>query len=156
MPKEIERKFLVNELPTNLQNYPKHEINQGYIRIEDDGTEERVRKKGSKHMHTIKSGKGLIRQESERVISKEEFEKLWPSTLGKRITKTRYEINFGDVIIELDIYSGDLNALIVAEIEFERENKSLEFKPPSWFGNEITYDERYKNKNLAIYGIPKT
>jgi len=44
---------------------------------------------------------------------------------------------------------------ILAEIEFKSEEESIAFKPPAWFSEEITTDERYKNKNLALYGIPK-
>ena len=154
MAHEIERKFLVSELPPDIHGYPHHDIVQGYLRISDDGTEERVRKKGSRYMHTTKSGEGLVREESETVISKEEFEKHWPNTEGRRISKTRYDIKYEDVLIELDVYSDDLKDLIVAEVEFESEELSSMFAPPQWFGKEVTDDERYKNKNLALYGKP--
>jgi len=49
----------------------------------------------------------------------------------------------------------NLKNLITAEIEFKSEEESIAFKPPAWFSEEITTDERYKNKNLALYGIPK-
>ena len=42
----------------------------------------------------------------------------------------------------------------VAEVEFESEEESSSFEPPSWFSKEITHDERYKNKNLALNGMP--
>ena len=154
MAHEIEKKFLVTELPQNLESYPHSEITQGYIRITGDGTEERVRRKGARFLHTIKSGKGLIRKESEKEISEKEFSELWPMTEGMRIIKTRYDIEYVGVLIELDIFSGNLDGLIVAEVEFESEEESEKFVPPKWFGSEITDDERYKNKNLAIYGKP--
>ena len=31
MGKEIERKFLIKELPANLSEYPFHELTQGYL-----------------------------------------------------------------------------------------------------------------------------
>jgi len=51
--------------------------------------------------------------------------------------------------IELDIYSGDLAGLIVAEVEFASEDEADAFEPPNWFGPEVTDDARYKNQNLA-------
>ena len=79
---------------------------------------------------------------------------LWPLTKGKRIEKTRYEINYMNSIIELDIYIGNLETLITAEVEFTSEEESKKFEPPDWLGEEITLDNRYKNKNLALKGIP--
>lgn len=154
MTHEIERKFLVRELPQNLESYPQHEIKQGYIQIADDGTEERVRKKGSRFFHTVKSGSGLKREESEKEISEEEFNMLWPKTQGRRILKTRYDIEHESLLIELDIFSGDLQGLIVAEVEFKSEEESSNFEPPQWFSQELTFDDRYKNKYLALFGLP--
>ena len=155
MAHEIERKFLVKELPTNLESYPHNEIIQGYVAISADGTEERVRKKGARFFHTIKSGDGLVRQESEKEISENEFKELWPKTQGKRIHKTRYDIEYEKHVIELDVFSGDLSGLVVAEVEFDSEDISKAFIPPTWFAQEITDDKRYKNKNLALHGIPE-
>ncbi|MBU2564127.1 class IV adenylate cyclase [Patescibacteria group bacterium] len=159
-PKEIERKFLINSLPENLEQYPKKEIIQGYIIITKDGTEVRLRKKGEKYFETIKTGKGKTRTESEIEITEEQFNKLWPETKEKRVEKTRYEIpykykNDKEANIELDLYHGDLNGLLSAEVEFESEDSSVEFDPPEWFDKEVTYDKNYKNQNLALHGIPK-
>jgi adenylate cyclase len=154
MNKEIERKFLVKELPENLHQYPSTEIIQGYFAITKDGTEVRLRKKGERYFQTVKSGFGLQRVEAEIEISKDQFEKLWPMTEGKRIEKVRFEIDHSGIKIELDIYSGILNGLIVAEVEFPSIEQAKSFIPPNWFGKEVTEDERYKNRNLVLYGIP--
>jgi hypothetical protein len=45
IPKEIERKFLVDKLPENLDKYSHKEIIQGYVAITEEGTEVRLRKK---------------------------------------------------------------------------------------------------------------
>jgi len=154
MSQELERKFLVKELPADLENYPKNEIIQGYLIITDNDIEVRIRKKGDKYFETVKAGSGLVRQESEKEITKETFFDHWPLTEGKRVEKVRYEILFNGKLIELDIYSGGLEGLAVAEVEFESEEESVSFEPPSWFGEEVTHDERYKNKNLALHGKP--
>jgi len=154
MASEIERKFLVNELPSEIDFYPHSEIVQGYLMITDNGIEVRVRKKGGRCYHTVKSGSGLVRKESEKEISESEFIEQWPGTQGKRVQKVRYEIEYDEHIIELDIYSGNLAGLVVAEVEFESEEDSTHFEPPEWFGEEVTHDERYKNKSLALNGRP--
>ena len=155
MNTEIEKKFLLKEMPEDLKQYPNNEIYQGYIVITDDDIEVRVRKKGRKYSQTIKKGWGLERSETEIELDEKQFEILWPLTEGKRVEKTRYEIGYGDKIIELDIYRGKLEGLITAEIEFKSVDESKEFITPDWFGEEITNDERYKNKNLASVGIPR-
>lgn len=156
MAHEIERKFLVKELPPEIDRYPHSEIIQGYLMITDNGVEVRVRKRAGRCTHSVKSGKGLVRKEAEKEITEAEFNKHWPETLGKRVEKVRYDIEYEDYMIELDIYSGALRGLVVAEVEFESEEDSSQFEPPEWFGEEVTFDERYKNKNLALHGRPDT
>ena len=153
-PVEIERKFLVKELPNNIDVSPHEEIVQGYLAIMGNGTEIRLRKKGGKYFQTAKSGGTKTRTEVEIEVTQEQFETLWPLTEGKRIEKTRYEIPFGDSIIELDVYHGQLQGLKSAEVEFNTETASADFMAPGWLGNEITDDQRYKNQNLALYGFP--
>ncbi len=154
-PKEIEKKFLIESSPENLNTFPHKEIIQGYIAITEDGTEVRLRKKKDKYYQTVKSGSGKIRTENEVEITKEQFDVLWGATVGKRINKTRYEIPDKAGVIELDIYHEDLNGLKTAEIEFNSEEASLDFVPPVWFGKEVTENKAYKNQNLARNGIPQ-
>ena len=56
---------------------------------------------------------------------------------------------YGKYIIEIDKYCSRLDGLIVAEVEFETEEEANLFALPEWFGREVTYDKRFKNKNLA-------
>ncbi len=151
---EIERKFLVPMLP-NMKGIFGKDILQGYLSTSNSNMEKRVRKKGNKFYFTEKFGKGLKRKEQEREISEFEFNAQYALTQGRRVEKTRYEIPFKEKIIELDVYSGNLEGLIVAEIEFDSINESKDFLIPEWFGREVTSDERYKNKNLALYGLPE-
>lgn len=153
MADEIERKFLVKDIPPNLEDYASHEISQGYL-ADDDDLEIRLRRKDDNHYETVKSGHGLRRREAEIEIGKKDFHTLWPFTEGKRVEKTRYEIPYGDYVIELDVYSGALAGLVTAEVEFKTEDGSAAFVPPGWLGRDVTEDKRYKNKHLAIHGKP--
>ena len=151
---EIERKFLVKKVPENIDSYPSEEIYQGYLAITADGTEVRLRKKGQAYFLTVKSGKGIQRQEIEIELIDKQFDTLWPKTEGRRVGKKRIGIPTENVTIELDIYYGTLEGLKTAEVEFKTQDEADAFTPPSWVDREITLDERYKNKNLALNGIP--
>ncbi len=151
---EIERKFLLDILPDALHRYPCREIVQGYIQA-DETTEIRLRKHGDKHLLTMKIGQGLMRQEAEIVLSPHLFNKLWPLTQGRRLQKVRYDIEQADLVWEVDVYQKEMTGLKVVEVEFASEEEAESFPAPEWFGREVTRDERYKNKNLALYGIPE-
>ncbi len=152
---EIERKFLVKSLPENIDQYPHKDIRQGYLAISEDGTEVRLRQKGKKYFQTVKSGTGKTRSEAEIEITEDQFNNLWDATNGKRVEKTRYEISHEKGLIELDIYHGDLEGLLSAEIEFSNEDDSNKFIAPEWMSVEVTENKEYKNQNLALHGIPK-
>ncbi|MEW6143929.1 MAG: CYTH domain-containing protein [Thermodesulfobacteriota bacterium] len=155
MAKEIERKFLVKEMPKGIESCPASGISQGYLAVSGDGTEIRIRKIGDRYYETVKSGRGLKREEVEVELSREAFETLWPCTEGSRVEKTRCEIPCGEHVIELDVYSGALDGLLVAEVEFKSVEESARFVPPEWLGREITDDVRYSNRSLAVYGRPE-
>jgi CYTH domain-containing protein len=153
-PQEIERKFLVQKTPDNVRDCPSNKVVQGYIMVSDNGGEVRLRQKGDKYYLTVKTGAGLVRLEYETEIDRAQFETLWPSTEGRRVEKVRYKVAHQSNIIELDIYEGNLAGLMTAEVEFGSVNDSSRFTPPKWFGDEVTEDSRYKNKNLALHGLP--
>jgi adenylate cyclase len=152
---EIERKFLVEQRPTDLDAYASAEIEQGYVALTDDGVEVRVRRYGDHAFLTIKSGGDRERFEEEIDIDERTFRSLWRLTQGRRIHKTRYQIPAGrGLLIELDVYHQQLAGLVTAEVEFESVRDATKFPPPAWFGRELTDDPRYKNKRLATDGMP--
>ena len=156
MPKgvEIERKFLLEREPENLDAHTSEEIEQGYVAITGDGVEVRVRRYGTQAFLTIKSGGERERIEEEIEIDERRFRSLWPLTEGRRLQKTRYRIPArAGLTIELDVYHGQLEGLITAEIEFASAEAAAAFRPPAWLGREITDDPGYKNKRLATHGL---
>jgi adenylate cyclase len=151
---EIERKFLVEQLPPDLDSHPHREIEQGYLAITDD-VEVRVRRYGDDAFLTIKSSGGESRVEEEIEIDRRRFVALWPLTDGRRIEKRRYRIPAGDgLTLELDVYHGRLEGLVTAEVEFESVDDAAAFVPPDWLGRDVTDDRRYKNQRLATRGLP--
>lgn len=151
---EIERKFLLSELPPKLDMSRSQLIQQGYIALTGDSREVRVRRKGQTCYLTVKVGRGLSRQETEIEISELQFTALWPTTENAQLEKLRHYRDYRGHLIEIDQYRGMLSPLLVAEVEFETEQASRDFVPPDWFGEEITNQLRYSNFNLATRGLP--
>lgn len=151
---EIERKYLVASAPADLGKHPSKPILQGYLAVESGGTEVRLRRKGERYFETVKSGRGLERQEAEVELTRDQFESLWPAVGDRQVRKVRYEIPLGDLTLEVDVYGGPLEGLVTAEVEFATVEASRAFEPPAWLGAEVTRDESYKNRNLALRGLP--
>lgn len=147
--REIERKFLLKRLPPKLRQQHHRLIEQGYLSVKRDGTQIRLRKAGRQHSLTIKRGRGLTREETEIELTRDQFEQLWPSTAGFRLTKIRYDVPFGKYTIEIDVYRGRHEGLVVAEVEFRTEGECARFMAPDWFGAEVSGRSRYSNVRLA-------
>ena len=143
---EIEKKYLLNDIP-NLSQIPYDEIEQGYLSFTP---EIRIRKKGNKYYITKKGEGTEAREEIETEIDSITYNILSSLVNGRVIKKTRYRISLNySLIAELDIYHEDLEGLVTFETEFPNEIEAKNFIAPVWFGEEITEDKRFKNKNLA-------
>ena len=149
---EIEKKYLINKLPEDLVVLERSNIAQYYILLEGKA-EARVRRKETsgnvKHYLTIKAGEGLVRTEVELKITEGQFNELARSTT-RAVVKQRLVTPEG---FEIDVYEGSLKGLITVEKEFPSEEEAANFTPPSWFGEDVTEEKRYKNKNLATKGL---
>ena len=77
---------------------------------------------------------------------------LRDKAVGRIITKTRYFIPYDKYTIELDVFHGVMEPLIMAEVEFSTEEEADGFVPPDWFGEEVTFDKKYHNVNMALGG----
>jgi len=146
---EIERKYLVNSLDFLKQYSSKNEIAQGYLSSNPERTV-RIRIKGNKGFITIKgigSESGTSRFEWEKEIALEEAKLLLKLCEKGVIEKTRYEVKSGKHTIEIDVFHGENDGLILAEIELKNENEAI--LKPNWLGNEVTNDERYYNSYLS-------
>lgn len=149
---EVERKFVVAELP-KLEAAEDDAIEQGYLAIGAEG-EVRLRRKGDRLLLTVKRGAGLSRQEVEIELDRDQFDRLWPLTEGRQLRKRRHVLRHEDLKVEIDVYEGELEGLVVAEIEFPSEEDANGFEPFSWLGEEVTGDHRYLNETLATSGVP--
>lgn len=148
---EIERKFLVKELP-NLNLYPHKTITQAYISTDPVI---RIREMENSFCLCVKSQGHLIREEFELELTSEQYQALWAKVEHSPIKKIRYFIPLeGNLTAELDVYYDHLEGLETVEVEFNSTIDANNFNPPSWFGEDITHDNRYKNNHLSMYGLP--
>lgn len=148
--REIERKFLLKRYPPGLKKFPHATIAQGYLAVGPGGLQVRLRKKGAVRSLTFKQGTKGTREEREIRLSVEQFDALWPATVGRRLTKVRYEVPWKSHTIEIDIYRGRNNGLVVAEVEFENQKNCASFQAPDWLGRDVTGRAKYSNVALAL------
>ena len=91
-----------------------------------------------------------MREEYNMPLTEEAYEHLRTKVDGRIISKTRYEIPLNDELkIELDIFHGDLEPLMLAEVEFPTEEAANSFVPPEWFGEDVTFSSKYHNSVLS-------
>jgi adenylate cyclase len=158
---EIERKFLMNEIPENLESCEKQEILQWYFK--ENKKNIRVRKtishkKGRKYTTytmTKKQGNWLIRQEDEKKISEKQFWDYREFAKNYHIKKTRYFYHYDKYVIEINQFHNTLDGLRMAEIEFWSKEESEKCIPPSRCNIEVTEKKEANNSYLAVYGMQK-
>ena len=146
---EIERKFLVTSIDFIAQSNNQNRIVQGYLNSNPSRTV-RVRIKGEKGFLTIKgkgNASGTTRFEWETEIAVAEAELLLQLCEKGIIDKIRYEILVGKHTFEVDVFSGENQGLIMAEVELSEENEF--FEKPNWLGIEVTGDKRFFNSYLS-------
>ena len=151
---EIERKFLVSNLEACLQHHTKSiTIVQGYLSFNPARTV-RIRKTDTKAFLTIKGKSNETRDtrfEWEKEIKENEAIQLFDLCLGQPIRKTRYVVPYQSHIFEIDVFSGNHQGLVIAEIELSSSNEKVDL--PKWIGQEVTGDNRYYNSVLAKEGL---
>lgn len=147
MGKEIERKFLLaDESWRGLGSGT--EFRQGYLSTDPDRNV-RVRTKGDRAFLTIKGRtEGITRLEFEYEIPTDDANRLLDSLCERPlIEKTRFKVELGGLVWEIDEFRGENEGLVVAEVELESEEQA--FERPPWLGDEVSHDPRYLNSNLV-------
>lgn len=146
---EIERKFTIRQLPENLQEYPCRLIEQGYLSTEPVV---RVRRDGDEYYMTYKGGGMMAREEYNLPLTADAYEHLIRKSDGIVIRKRRYVIPIPDernLKIELDLFEGVYDGLIIAEVEFPDLETAQAYQPEDWFLEDVTNDPRYHNSFLS-------
>ena len=150
---EIERKYLVAQIPSNLDCYPHVKMEQGYL---NTSPTLRIRKAGDAYILTIKEHKSnigaIVNREEEFYISAESYQHLLSKCDGIIVSKTRYRIPLQDgLVAELDIFSGHHQGLQIVEVEFPSIEAAQSFVPPIWFGENVSNLPQFRNAYLAMH-----
>jgi len=148
---EIERKYLVKSDIYRSLAVAKHEVKQGYLCADGIRTV-RVRLWDDQGVLTIKGrGNGVSRFEWEKTISSADAEALFALCQPGRVEKTRYVVPITDTTlnVEVDVFHGDNEGLVLAEIELPSED--YVFEVPEWLGKEVTGDPRYYNSYISAH-----
>lgn len=146
MAKEIERKFLVapEKLPS-LEN--PHVIRQGYVSGCLTATV-RIRISNDEAFLTLKGrATGVTRSEFEYPVPYSDAQQMIEELCKANVVeKKRYIIPYKGHQWEVDVFEGNNEGLIVAEIELSNEHEA--FAKPEWLTEEVSYDPKYRNSNL--------
>lgn len=153
MPVENERNFLVEGDGWKKAVTGSEEITQGYLGGERCSV--RIRLTGTAANINIKSLRiGPSRAEYEYPIPVDEArEMLHVLTVGALIEKTRYRVAHGGLEWEVDVFHGENEGLVVAEVELD--DPGQDFSTPEWAGREVTGEARYYNVELSRHPYRK-
>ena len=145
---EIERKYLIKNPPADYPTWDAIHMEQAYLCT---APVVRVRKENEEYFLTYKSKGLLAREEYNLPLTKEAYKHLLAKADGIIITKTRYKkpIEGTDLVIELDVFSGEYKGLMLAEVEFSSIEEAECFTPPAWFGEDVTLSGEYQNSRLS-------
>ncbi len=159
---EVEIRVLLPTLPPEIslrilnRQYDFEEIEQVYLVGSGDRIRKLIDKDGNiSYSRTIKvdvpNTQGIVRREEIEEISPEEYENLFTQREGKVIQKTRYYVPLNSLVLEVNMFHGDLEGRLLGEIEFGNYEQALAFNKPEWMGRIVT--EEISNRTLAMGGI---
>jgi CYTH domain-containing protein len=172
MGMEIEKKFRVRYLPDDMEKYPFHAIEQGYLNVHPAI---RVRREDDHYYMTYKGAAGVMAKEEYNMdLDEASYRHMLRKADGNIITKKRYliplnsdaftkdylamdpdtamQIDKGGMKIELDIFEGMFEGLQIAEVEFLSVAAADAYHPALWFGEEVTGRKEYSNAFMSANG----
>jgi adenylate cyclase len=148
MAQEIERKFLVvGDSWKNLVSRSVH-YQQGYL-CGNARSSIRVRVSDESGCLNIKSATlGVRREEFEYPVPLPDARRMLELLCeGPLIEKTRHFVEYRGHVWEVDVFEGQNQGLVVAEVELSSEDET--FERPDWIGEEVSHDARYYNTSLV-------
>lgn len=158
---EIERKYLVRNLPKDIDQYGHYEIEQAYLCTSPTL---RIRRMGDVYVLTVKErvvlkgSSAIHNREEEFSLSAESYQRLLDKCDSGRVGKTRYRIDlyqmtgnvsYKGLTAEVDVFHGRHEGLMLVEVEFPNTDAANSFVPPEWFGEDVSSDPCYRNSFLA-------
>lgn len=155
MAKEIERKFLVDTekiKPVLNAASKRYSLSQYYIAASNELAIRLRMEDSNRVILAIKSGTNPMEMnEFEFIMPWDEYDDRRKEMVGFEIIKLRHYVEFDGRTWEVDVFFGDLEGLIVAEIECDDAADITNL--PEWVTKEVTFDTRFKNARLALKGL---
>ena len=144
--KEVERKFLVKEMPDVFGIQPSHY--ERYILFSGKDFGLRIQAKNGKYEIERKCEESELSRSSQVLeVSNDEFQALKKCAIGETV-RDGYALP-GDPAVSIKVYGGKFKGLRRAEIQFESEEEAKRFSAPPWMGKEITSTPLGKDSKLA-------
>ena len=147
---EIERKWRISKIPEDLSRYDCIDMEQAYL---NEHPTVRIRRENDEYFLTYKgiSDNDITHTEYNLPLTREAFEHLLPKCDGRTIRKKRYRIPIegSDLCAELDIFGEPFTPLAIVEVEFPSVEAADSFVAPSWFGEDVSHDRRFRNAVMA-------
>ena len=161
---EIERKWLPEKglVETIMNRVRPVQIEQAYLCREPVI---RIRKEGDRYYMTYKGAGTLCREEANLPLNEAAYQELLPKHSGIVITKNRYNLLYkelfpqtdpavrgpeGDLFMELDVFEGEHQGLVILEVEFDSKESAERFAAPDVFGRDVTGQKEYTNSYLSL------
>ena len=146
-PVEIERKFSVANDEWRLSAVRSVSIRDGLIAAHQ-GRMVRIRISGDIATVAIKGPRtGITRPEFEYEVPISDAERMFSTICGNdTLEKERFFVEDAGATWLVDVYSGFLNGVVIAEIELKQETQALIL--PNWVGKEVTDDPFYAKINM--------
>ncbi|MBF0680225.1 MAG: CYTH domain-containing protein [Devosia sp.] len=153
---EIERKFLVTGDGWRGAATSSSALRQGYLSTNAKATVRIRIIDDARAVLTLKGPtRGISRAEFEYDVPLEEGRALLEMARPEVVEKRRYEVPFGGLTWEVDVFEGSHAGLVMAEVELT--DAAQDIALPDWAGREVSHDDRYANASLSRNpGVPAT
>ena len=140
---EIERKFLINQLP-DLSGIVPLRYERYYLYV-GNGIEERIQKTNERYTYEKKTTVGALARSTElKELSVEEFRRL-KGGASRAILRDSYAVSPN---MSIKIYHGEYEGLIRVEVEFSSVEDAADYTPEVWMGAEITNTSLGRDSSL--------
>lgn len=141
---EIEVTYVPKYVPDALlQATPTRIIDRYLSPADDPRVKLRLRQTGKTYELTKKISNNLhdlsVQDEYTIPLTPDEFA-LFSRLDAREVIKDRYKSALGNKTIEIDVFRGKLEGLVLIEVEFISEAERNAFIPPDYFGNDVTQE----------------
>lgn len=167
--KDVERKFLLDAMPSSLANLPSIFYERYYL-FANDHTELRIQKKETKGgpeeyllsnnmasattiyelEHKIQTSKSFLQRESIKInISKSEWEDLRAKAEGQVVILKKYRLPQSGMSIKQ--YQGRLEGLVLLEVGFKTVTEATDFQAEEWMEQDVSSTKFSRDSGLVHY-----